>query len=212
MKSNPADLRPFNLGFTMGMNLGGYDMTSTLNQFDPDIKVLLRRVELIRKPGINLGLITNLKLHNNIDFRFLPSVSLEQRDFNFVYATNKVRVDSVARKRIESSNLNLPFVFKFKSNYYDVYRVYAQIGMQYSINMASTKKVRNDPDLLKTVTGDWTILASFGVDLYGEKLKLNPEFRYTMGIRNIYEPKNTRFATAITDLFSQSLMILINFE
>ncbi len=211
--SHHFDMRNWNLGFTMGLNYARFDVTHMIDLYDPEIDVTLRTIKMIPKPGIYLGLVTNVNLHNNIDFRFLPSVSLEQRDFDFFFVSKITqKPDSIVRKSIETSNLNFPFVFKFKSDYYHVYRVFAQLGFQYSINLASNKKVRSDPDLLKTKEGDFMIFASWGVDLYGEKLKLVPEFRYTLGIRNIYVPKDTRFATAIGDLKSQTLMFILNFE
>lgn len=212
-KFHHFDIRRFNLGFTMGLNYAGYDMTNQIDQKDPSTGAFLKNVELVRKPGIYLGLVTNLKLHNNFDLRLLPSVSLEQRDFDFFFdPTTTINNESVIRKKIEASNLNIPLVVKFKSNYYNNVRVYVQGGLQASINLNSNKKVLNDPDLLKTQTTDIAYVASFGVDLYGERLKLSPEIRFTRGIFNSYVPIRTRFPAAISDLFSQSLVFIINFE
>jgi len=209
------DLRKVNLGFTMGLSYGGYDMTSQINQTDPRTGRLLRRVELVRKPGIYLGLITNFKISNNFDLRFLPAVSLEERDFNFYFDTTATAIrddEPLVTKKIEASNLVLPVLVKFKSNYYRFTRVYVQFGIQPTINLASTKKVANDPELLKTEKFDVAIVSSFGIDLYGEKLKLSPELRFTRGLRNLYVEDNTVFPKAISDLFSQLLTININFE
>jgi len=188
-------------------------MTSQINQVDPRSGRLLYRVELVRKPGIYLGLISNLKLTNNFDIRFMPSVSLEERDFNFYFdSTTTFNGESLVTKKIEASNLNLPILLKFKSNYYRFTRVYVMLGIQPTINLASTKKVANDPELLKTERFDVAVVASFGVDLYGEKLKLSPELRFTRGLRNLYVEDNTVFPKAISDLFSQLLTLNINFE
>lgn len=206
------DVRNFNLGFTMGLAYAGYDMTAQINQRDPSTGWVLKKVELVRKPGIYLGLVTNLKIADNLDVRFLPSVTLEERDFIFhMDSTTNGGVPEV-RKKIESSNLNLPLVLKFKSNYYKRSRVFVQFGIQSSINLASNKKVKNDPDLLKTTSNDIAYLASFGVDLYGERLKLSPEIRFTRGLRNLYVNDRTRWPFAISDLFSQLLTLNINFE
>lgn len=207
------DIRKFNLGFTMGLNVARFDMTNQINQKDPQTKAFLKDVEPVAKPGIYLGLVTNFKVIDNIDVRFLPSVSLEQRDFDFIFDPSTTR-DSVAivRKSIEASNLNLPLVVKFKTDYYKNVRVYVAGGLQASFNLNSNKKVLNDPDLLKTQTADFAFVGCFGIDLYGERLKLSPEFRITRGLVNIYEPINTRFPSAISDLFSQLLVFTINFE
>ncbi|MEM7036731.1 MAG: porin family protein [Bacteroidota bacterium] len=211
-KMHHFDIRDFNLGFTMGLSVAGFDMTSQRNQFDPRTGRHLYDVYLVRKPGIYLGLITNLKLADNFDLRFLPAVSLEERDFEFWFDPETNNGVSVVRKKIETSNLNLPIVVKFKSNYYKRVRVWVQMGIQPSINLASTKKVRNDPELLKSEQFDMAFVAAVGVDLYGERLKLTPELRATRGLRNLYVSDRTVFPNAISDLFSQLLVFNINFE
>lgn len=211
-KTHHFDYRDFNLGFTMGLNLAGYDMTAQINQTDPSTGRYLESVKMIRKPGIYLGLITNLRISNNFDLRFLPSVSLEERDFEFFFDPDTNNDVSLVTKKIEASNLNLPLVIKFKSNYYKNTRIFIQLGIQPSINLASNKKVKNDPDLLKTQSFDLSYVASFGVDLYGERLKLSPEIRFTRGLRQLYVDDRTRFPKAISDLFSQLLVLNLNFE
>ena len=42
----------------------------------------------------------------------------------------------------------------------------------------------NDPDLLKTDQTNTGIVAAFGIDLYGDRLKLSPEIRYIIGVNN----------------------------
>jgi len=207
------DRRKFNLGFSMGLSYNSYKMTSQINAKDLGTGEVVRRVKLTPKPGIYLGLITNFKVSNNFDIRFVPNVTLEERDFRFLMDTTTIVVsDPVVNKKIEASNLNLPLTVKFKSDYYQNVRVYIALGGQLSINMASTKKVLNDPDLLKTERVDWAGVAAFGIDLYGEKLKLTPEIKYTLGARNIYVPDNTRFSNAISNLFNQTIVFSINFE
>jgi hypothetical protein len=196
----------------MGLAMASYDMTSQINQADPSTGRVVQQVRLINKPGIYLGLITNLKLADHWDVRFMPSVSLEERDFDFYFDTTTTNQAPVVRKKIESSNLNLPFTIKFKSDFYKNTRVWVQFGIQPSFNLASSKKVRNDPELLKTQSFDNSIVASVGIDLYGEKLKLSPELRFSRGLTNIYVPDRTRYPRAISDLFSQLLCFNINFE
>lgn len=210
-KYHPSDLRDFNLGFTMGIGLYGYDFKRQVNQVDPITGITLKTAVPIRQPGIYLGLISNLRLEDHLDLRFQPSVSLEQRNFDFIYV-GSTGDDSVTVKKIENANLNLPVALKLKSDYYGVMRVYFLAGMQYSINLASNKKVLNDPDLLKVTGTDLGIVAAFGIDLYGEKIKLTPEVRYVMGLGNVYIQENTRFPYAISALKTQALIFTLNFE
>lgn len=210
--SHYFDYRKFNLGFTMGLNVASYDMTAQINQYDPSTGRVVSRVELVSKPGIYLGLITNLKIADHWDLRFMPSVSLEERGFNFYFDSTTTNTEPIVQKKIESSNLNLPLCIKFKSDFHKNTRVWVQFGIQPTFNLASNKKVRNDKDLLKTQSFDLAVVSSVGIDLYGEKLKLSPELRFTRGTKNLYVPDRTRFPRAISDLFSQLLVLNINFE
>jgi Outer membrane protein beta-barrel domain len=209
-KYHESDLRKFNLGFTMGMGIYGYDMTVQRPQTDPFSGIVLKNVEPVRQPGIYLGLITNLRIVDHIDFRFQPSVSLEQRNFKHTFIGSTA--DSVVFKKTENANLNLPLALKFKSDFYRSYRVYALGGVQFSANLASNKKVVNDPDAIKIQNTDFGIVAAFGIDLYGEKLKLTPEIRYVLGLPNVHISENSRFPYAISDLRSQAFIITLNFE
>ena len=206
------DMRQFNLGFTIGGNYTSYNVAGSYNKVDRATGLFLRRAELKNKFGLQLGLITSLKLHENFDLRFIPAVSLEQRDFNFVFASKVSGNDSVIRRKVEAAYMNIPLLIKFKSNFYDKYRVYVVAGPMLSVNMASTKKVTNDPDLLKTLSTDVSFVTGVGIDLYGDKLRLAPELKYSFGLANIYLPKNAAFADAIKEIFSQTLTLSVNFE
>lgn len=208
------DYRPFNLGFSMGLNINSFKMTHQINTADPNTGEVVNSVSLENKPGLYLGLLTSFKLHNNIDFRFTPNVTLEEREIIFHFNDGNLDGETMVRKNVEAANLNIPFLLKFKSNYYQRVRVYCMLGLQASWNLANSEKVRNDKDLIKTELFDWGGVASFGIDLYGEKLKLNPEIRYTLGFRNIYvdDPRLTRFVTAVSSLHTQTLAFILNFE
>ncbi len=208
---HPFDFRNFNLGFLMGLNYNSYNLKEQINIVDQG--VLLKQIEVIPRPGLSLGMITNFNLHRNISFRFIPTISLEQRNFNYYFATQNEAIDSLgAIRKIEASYLNLPFMFQFKSNYYNKTRLYVLSGAQLGINLASNKKVRDDPSLLKITTQDVSLVFGVGMNLYGDRIKLSPEIRYSLGLFNIYEPENTSHAAAISRLSSQVITLIFNFE
>lgn len=201
------DLRPFNFGMMLGTNINTFDMSanSTLfqgagNGYD---------LTLTPRPGIEIGLITNLNLHNNIDLRVIPHFSLANRNVNFRYGSPEIE-DEI--KTVEFAEMKIPFLMKFKSDYYKRVRVYTVAGAQYGINFQSNKKVRNDATLIKTTKGDLSWVLGVGVDLYGERIKLTPEIRYSRGFFDIYSPENTVNANAISSLRSQTISFVLNFE
>jgi len=205
------DLRRFNLGFSLGINVAMTNLETQTPFKDPDVNLELKSVDAHGQAGINLGLITNLNLHNNIDVRFVPAVSLQQRNFD-LYLVMKNGKDSIAKRQLEAAYLELPFYVKFKSNYYRNMRVYYGQGIKYSLNLASDRKVRNDPNVLKINSQDIALEFAFGIDLYGDKLKLTPELRYSMGLPDIFVRKNTYFSGGISGMRNQMLLISLNFE
>ncbi|MEM7371139.1 MAG: porin family protein [Bacteroidota bacterium] len=203
--AHPFDFKRFNLGFLMGLNYNSYNLKEQINVLDEGI--LLERIRVLPKYGLNLGMITNMSLHKQVSLRFVPTISLEQRDFDYHFAG-----DSVIVRKIEASYLNLPVMFQFKTKYYRATRVYVLTGAQLGINLASNKKVRNDPNLLKITTHDFSLTFGAGVNLYGDRIKLSPEILYTVGLFNIYQPEFTSHPFAIERLTSQVIAINVNFE
>ena len=208
-RKHPHDFKKANLGFLMGLSYNTYNLKQQVNVIDDG--VFLKRITMFNNPGINLGMITNLNLSDQVAFRFIPMISLEQRDFDYRFRA-KSGLDSVVQRRIEASYLNLPLLFQFKTQYYRKYRLYVLAGVQVGLNLASNKKVRDDPNLLKIQPQDFAIVLGTGMLLYGDRLKLSPEIRYSIGLMNIYVSEFTRHASAISELFSQVVSINFNFE
>ncbi|MCS6905068.1 MAG: outer membrane beta-barrel protein [Bacteroidia bacterium] len=199
------DKRPFNMGFTIGINITDVNLHYGPLDFDRLTLQNLREIRVTSVPGLNLGIINNLKLGNNFDLRFIPSVSLQQKLFAYVFKGYEVD------KKLEATYMELPVYIKFKSNYYRHYRVYIMSGIKYSINLMSDKKVKDDPDLLKIEKEDLSWEFAFGIDLYGDRVKLSPEIRYSLGLKNIYV-NESYYGDAIKLLMSQGVVICLNFE
>jgi len=190
----------------IGLNIADVKMYYGDVEYDRRRRQGLRGITANEVPGINIGIITNLKIWRNFDLRFIPAVSLQQR--NFIYYFNNTQTE----RRLESSYIDLPLMLKFKSNYYAHHRVYVMSGLKYSWNLVSDKKVKQDPNLLKIDSSDLSLEFAFGIDIYGDRVKLCPEIRYSLGLRNVYYPDNTNFGYAIKMLSTQTLMICLNFE
>lgn len=199
------DLRTFNLGFNMAANYSQlkieYHNLSYANTTPTPKSILVKGI-----PGIQLGLISNLKLHKYFDIRFIPNVSLQQRNLNFYLP------DTILERKIEASYLNLPLLLKYKSQFYKGYRVYVVGGIMQSFNLISDKRVRDNPDVIRIEKQDFSWVAGVGIDLYGDKVKLSPELTYSLSFRNVYDPTGTRFGYVIKSLKMQTLTLNLHFE
>ncbi|MDX2247027.1 MAG: porin family protein [Bacteroidia bacterium] len=202
---HPFDFKDFNLGFLMGFNYNSYNLKEQINIIDRGI--LLHQVEVVPRYGLTLGMIANYNFADQISLRSGINISLEQRDFNYFFQN-----DSLIIRKIEASYVNLPFVFQFKTKYYKATRVYVLSGAQIGLNLNSNKKVRDDMNLLKITAQDYSLIFGAGINLYGDRIKLSPEIRYSLGLKNIYEPEFTSHPYAISKLLSQVLVLVVNFE
>lgn len=202
---HPWDSKFFNLGFVMGLNYNAYNLKDQINVCEGG--VCLNSVEVIPRYGLSMGIISNFNLGDHVNFRFIPAVSLEQRDFNFNFER-----DSTVLRKVEASYLNLPLLFQFRARYWRRTRYYVVAGPQFGINFGSNKKVQDDLNLLKIRTMDYSIVIGTGLNLYGDRIKLSPEIRYSAGLRNIYVPEATSHAIGISLLYSQVLSLIVNFE
>lgn len=207
------DLRWFNLGFLAGMNLSQVRIQyGSLRSPNYPIPGVLYNLEIKQTPGITLGMITNLRLGNNFDLRFIPAIALQERRFNYYFTSSVPGQDSVMTRALEMANVDLPLMLKFKSDVYRNHRVYVMAGLKYSRNLVSDKRARDDPNLIRVSSNDFSLEFAFGIDIYSDRVKLCPEIRYSMGLVNIYSPQYTRYGNAIQNLTTQSLLFCINFE
>lgn len=208
MYTHHFDLRNFNMGFQMGYNHCSYKVQDLGTVTDDGI--ILDRIEPHDQPGINLGMIVNLNLHNNLNIRIIPAVSLEARTFTFYYQNHPKFQSEV--KQIEAACFDFPLLFQFKSNYYKRTRLYVETGPMYSLNVQNNKKLADDNTKLKVKGSTFNWVVGVGLNLYGERIKLTPELRYSIALNDEYSPRNTLHANAIQSLFRQVISLNILFE
>ncbi|MBX3101433.1 MAG: PorT family protein [Bacteroidetes bacterium] len=200
------DLRKWNLGFTMGINAAYVRFVQGMSAPDPVKKNVAKQVTATPSYGINLGLICNVRLQKYLDLRFIPAVSLQQRSFTYLVG------DSSFTRRLEASYMEIPLYLRFKSQFYHNHRVYVMTGLKYSNNLMSERRLKDDPDLVKIDNHDFSWEFAAGVNIYGDRVLLSPEIRYSLGMRNIYTPDFTDYSSAIKMITTHSILICLNFE
>jgi hypothetical protein len=169
-----------------------------------------QNIRLRTTPGINLGMIANLRLNNNMDLRMVPAVSLQERRFEYIFTGTQG--DSIVNRRLEAAYVDIPLMLKFKSDFYHNHRVYVMFGGKFSYNLVSDARAVNDPDLLKILRTDFSLEFAFGIDLYSDRVKLCPEIRYSLGLLDVYTAQFTTFGDAIAGLSTHTITLSFNFE
>lgn len=203
------DKQKLHFGFSLGINKTDFviERIGTFNQLDS-----LYVAEVKPVSGFNLGIVTNLRLGEYFDFRFIPNLAFSERDLIYSFYINDT-LRSTTPKLIESTFLEFPFEIKFKSRRAGNYRAYVLAGFKYSIDMVSQAKVESkDKDFVRLKRNDYGYTIGLGFDLYMQLFKLSPEIKMYHGIQNLLVPDDRIFSSSLSSLRSKIFLISLTFE
>ncbi|HRH65765.1 MAG TPA: porin family protein [Bacteroidia bacterium] len=203
------DKQAIHFGFTLGLNSTDFRV-----ELVPDFKTRdsIYVVESEAVSGLNLGIVSNLRLGEYWDLRFIPSLSFAQRNlhYQFIFPDS---TGAATVKNVESSYLEFPVDLKFKSKRVNNYRMYVIAGARYSIDMVSQAKVRDkDKDIVKLKRYDFGYEIGMGFDFYLTYFKFSPEIKMFNGLNNLLVKDNSRYASPLEKLNSKIFLVSFLFE
>jgi hypothetical protein len=203
------DQQPIHFGFSLGMNsstfravlVSDYHITDSIYTISPSASA-----------GLNLGIISNLRIGKHFDLRFIPSLSFSQRnlEYFFLYAPGN---GATTLKKVESTYLEFPLVLKFKSARINNYRIYVLGGAKYAIDMVSQAKVvAVDKELVKLQRHDYGYEIGIGFDFYMPYFKFSPEIKMYHGLPNLLVKDGTKYSNPLEALYAKSFILSLTFE
>jgi hypothetical protein len=204
------DNRLLHFGFLLGINSADFRITYNPNYFGVDTVL---SVQCKRESGFNLGIISDLRLGEYFNMRFLPTLSFSARTLQYVIVENSVIVPR--DKQVESVFLDFPLLFKYKSERSGNFRAYLIGGAKYSLDMASQKDVNSTlvkDILIKIDETDMLAVFGIGFDIYLTYFKFSPEITYSFGLKNLIVQENNILTRPIDRLTSKIIQISFNFE
>ena len=206
------DRKNIHFGFLLGANSMPMGIRPVAN---PGMVDSVYRIELQPQGGFTMGLLGNVKIIEYINFRFLPSLSFGSRRFQY---TIRETLDTGfviynVEKNLESTYLELPLLFRFKSARLNNVRVYIDTGAKYSFDLSS-KAGTDDKggNLLKLRRHDLSYDLGVGVDFYLQYFKFSPSVRVSWGFLNVRYPENHMFSSSIERLYSRMILLTFYFE
>lgn len=221
------DHRPYNFGFSLGFNrmffaLKPVESFHHLNEeFEPShgfnngLNSVLPRADW----GFNIGIIGNLRINSMLDFRFIPTLVFGGRFVEYNISETNGQQSLVVVQDLETTNIDFPFHFKFKSvRILSNFRVYLLGGFKYSLDLSSNqnKETGSDGEILylRTAKHDYMYELGAGFDVYFTWFKFSAELKASFGLRNLALPgeSNPMFYNSIDRLNSRSIMISFLFE
>lgn len=202
----------FNFGFTLGINSTDFKVQQ---ENDLHFNDSLMVIESTPGSGFNLGIVSEMKIGNNLNLRFIPQLSFTER--NMVYKLNIAGKESETKKNVQSTFLQFPVDLKLKSERINNYRFYVMAGAQSTIDMASQKKVdqgTNDPykTILKIEKNDMGYYIGAGMDMYLQFFRFSPEIKMFHGLNNLVVKDKSVFSKSIYALHSKIFLVSFIFE
>ncbi|CAM1355854.1 porin family protein [Tenacibaculum ascidiaceicola] len=197
----------FHYGFYLGANNNGYKISYKPSSIDnPEI-------EVESSIGFNVGLIADLRLHNNINLRFEPGLMSNTKTLRFNHISGPENVNT---REVGATYLHLPLLLKFSTNRLNNMRPYVIGGLSYDHNFSSNEK-NNDDNFageFRTTTNNFMYEVGIGVDFYLSYFKFSPSIRGVFAINNEvkYDNKSSQWTDPINFLGTRGVFLHLAFE
>jgi len=199
--------KPFYFGLTLGGHSSGYLTTNSRNFIQNDSIQLIQGGD---SPGLHVNIITNLKIGQYFDFRFIPGFAFTERKIRFTGASSTIQTE-----RIESVFLEIPMLLRFKSAPYRDKRLFVVGGLKYTYDVSSNSKVRQEQSMafLKIAPHDFQFEIGAGIQFFFPFFIFSPEIKYSQSIGNIHIFNGAKVESNVLDkILSRTLSISFHFE
>lgn len=199
--------KPYYFGITLALNNSSFTPFRSQEFIFSDS---IQAVQALRGPGFNLGIVTNLKIGDYFDFRFLPTLSFGER--KLIY--DRTRRDAADTQRsVESVFVEMPFHFRYKSAPYKDKRLFVLAGVKYSFDVASDSRARQAESFVKISPHDFQIEYGAGIQFFFPYFIFSPELKFSHGIGNtlIFNP-SLEESTVLERVLSRTFTLSFHFE
>lgn len=197
--------KPFYFGLTLGMHSTSFYTTKSKDFTQSDS---LTSINNQGRPGLNVNIITNLKIGQYFDFRFIPGFAFSERNFIFNRDYDKP-------VRIESVFLEIPLMLRFKSAPYKDKRMFVSAGLKYSYDVQSNSQARKNiaETLIKIAPHDFQFEVGAGMQLFFPFFIFSPEIKFSQGLANINIYNGALEKSRVIDkVLSRAFTISLHFE
>ncbi len=226
------DNSPYHFGFLLGVNKMLFTIKTPENYKNikyynnafsnsmPDLNsdsAYIYNIESTPTYGFVIGIIGNLRMGNNFDLRFTPSLTFGERyiDYDiYNYYESASGIMQYESKNIQSTFVDLPLWIRFKGNRIQNVRPYILAGAKYSIDLASNAKKKSESNAANIFLNrnDVNGLLGVGFDFYTAYFKFGTEVTMSYGIFDILKKDSTIYTKGIDRLSSKIFQISFTFE
>lgn len=228
VRNLPAyDLAPYHFGFILGMNqmlftvrtTPGFQNITYSSLQTPDLySDSARLLGIEHKPafGFTIGIVSNLRLAESFDLRFVPSLSFGERDLEYSIITNfeGERDQILVNKKMQSTFVEFPLHIKYKGSRLNNVRPYWLAGAKYAIDLASDSKKKEENNNIYVALNRSDLYGELGAgfDFYTTFFKFGIELKMSYGLNDILKREGNIYTGAVDRLNSKLFLLSFTFE
>jgi hypothetical protein len=165
-------------------------------------------------PGFTVGIVTNLRLTDSFDLRFLPGMSFGERKLTYnipIYDINNL--GNKEYYSIKSTFLDFPLLLKYKARRMNNQRPYVIAGGALRIDISKSGK----EELVRIKPFSTSLEAGMGWDTYLQFFRLSTELKFSFGLDNVLNvgPGPTQvqvYSNALSRVSTNMFILSFHFE
>jgi len=176
------DLRQFHFGVLVGTHLQDIELLNAgpqqIEQEDGTYAERLISCDQDRwDPGFNVGVLGELRLNTNFQFRIAPAMYFGTRHFTFYNHTDERMAEE--HQDMKTAYISTALDLIFAAPRFNNHRPYLMAGINPMINLSG-----KDTDFLKLKRYDMFVELGIGCDFYLPFFKLRPELKFLYSLTN----------------------------
>ncbi len=221
------DDKLIHFGFTLGYNLldfniANYNPIGENPDFAPadwpitppvGINESVRSDVAALVPGFTVGIVSSLRLHTDLDLRFLPGMSFGERKLTYNVPLIDINTSGPLEfYSIKSTFIDFPLLLKYKARRINNDRPFVIFGGAYRQDISKSAK----EDLVKLKSGGFYAEVGGGWDHYFPFFRFSVEGKFSFGLNNqlgdVPQQQRPYYSQSIKSLKSNIFTLSFHFE
>ena len=218
------DLRPMHFGILVGAHLQDLEFENVgMQTITDDNGVVINQLIVCDadrwSPGFSVGVLGELRLHDNFSLRVAPTMHFGAKHLTFIDLQNMDGATGKPLKQtqdLKNTYFSLPIDIKFAAPRWNNHRPYLIAGINPMINMT-----KGDQDIVRLNRLSTMVEVGLGCDFYLPFFKLIPELKFCFGLSNVLDTNHVNelrdanlkaFAGSVSSAQSKMVVLTFYFE
>lgn len=217
-----TDLRPFHFGVVVGTHMQDMELTmagaQTIVTDEGSAETLVTADQSRWDPGINVGVLGELRLSTHFQLRVAPMMYFGARHFVFhdLKTLDENGKPQESRQDMKTAYIAVPVDLIFAAPRFNNHRPYLMAGVSPMLNLTG-----KSDDILKLKRYSTSIEVGVGCDFYLPFFKLRPELKFVYGLGNALDMKHAgelrdrsriKFTQSVKEAKAKMIVLSFYFE